>query len=253
MKTKGKCKLCRQAAVLVDSHVVPRALHNDIRIPGDELRFYATDQRYSKRSRTGAYGKFLCKGCEDSFAPYDQYGVEFVRNHKNGKTGQPLWDSFSSGFVVSVDYVKFKLWVLSILWRAHACNHESYRATTLDRQRAQQLTECIKKRSPGPSDRFAIVVMQLDEAPMWHRSWIAPRLVESWGESENGTQEVRDACLLYLPGGFKFLIHVDEREPLPVWEPVIFREDGQLRVVRSGFSPDEISRLDNLRRLGPPR
>ena len=193
------------------------------------------------------------KGCEDSFAPYDQYGVEFVRNHKNGKTGQPLKGSFSSGFIVSVDYAKFKLWVLSILWRADACNHESYRAITLDRQRAQRLADSIRRRSPDASDRFALVVMLLDADPMWHRSWIPPILAESWGESENGTQESRDVCLLYLPGGFRFVIHVDERKPLPVWEPDILREDGQLHVKRSRFSSDERSRLENLWRLGPPR
>ena len=252
MKTKGKCKLCRQAAVLVDSHVVPKALHDDIRIPEDELKLYATDQPHSKRSRTGVYGQFLCMGCEDSFAAYDQYGVEFVRNHKNGKNGQPLWGSFSSGFVASVDYAKFKLWVLSILWRAAACNHQYYRAITLNKQRDQRLAGSIRRRTPGASNHFALVVMLLDEAPMWRRSVLSPTLVESRGESENGTQESRDACLLYLPGGFKLLIHVDEREPLPVWQQVVLREDGQLRVVRSRFSSDEKSRLENLRQLGPP-
>ena len=40
---KGKCKLCRQTAELVDSHVVPRALHNDIRI-GPNSEREATDK-----------------------------------------------------------------------------------------------------------------------------------------------------------------------------------------------------------------
>ena len=227
-KMEDKCKLCGQAAKLVKSHVIPKALHRD---QVGALEIVKEGRAYTKKTLTGAYGRFMCQSCENSFGPYDDYGVEFVRKYKDGKAGELFEDSFSKGFSADVDYAMLKPWVLSMLWRGNACDHEMWKGIAIGGKWHDQLTESVRCKSPGSDDDFAVMAELLDEEPSWQ-----VYILTSTTMRIKGNNDYRKGNILYLPSGFNFLIKVDRRQQLPECKPWTLREGEPFLIRRSGFS-----------------
>ena len=151
----GTCRLCGAVGKLVKSHVIPKALHLDVKPEGDNLRVYSNSARHGQRCHTGVYGLFLCESCEKAFAPYDEYGVKFVKRHKDGIGDSPICESFQRGFETSVDYAKLKLWVMSMLWRADVCDDMLYEKVDLGPKRRKALADSIRSKTLGDANHFS--------------------------------------------------------------------------------------------------
>ncbi len=235
---EDNCKLCGQTANLVKSHVIPQALHKDILPDDDVIKLYATGQDYGKKSLTGIYGQFLCQCCENYFAPYDDYGVKVVRKYADGETGKPLLGSFEKGFAADVDYTKLKLWVLSMLWRADACDHECFERIELGDKWRKKLTAMLQSQSPGSVDDFAVTATLFDN-DLGQQS-----VSQSIPAKIKADNNYRRSYWFYVPRGFRFVIKVDQRKQLPELEPLTLREGEPFPIVRRGFSKDEKKTLE---------
>ncbi len=228
------CKLCGHTAQLVKSHVIPQALHMDT-LPEDGLKIYPANQPYGKKSPTGIYCPFVCHGCENSFGPYDDYGVKFVRKYKDGETGKPLeGDSFEHGFIADVDYARLKLWILSMLWRADACDHEFFDKIKLGEQWRKKLTASVRRQSPGSDDDFAVMASLFDEDIFGSDMLQQPVRTRL---------EDRNFYKFYVYRGFTFFIKVDRRKRLPGWVPLTLRKDEPFPILRCKFSQSEMKDL----------
>ena len=200
----------------------------------DTLRRYSEDVPYGEKSLTGEYGQFVCQCCENSFGPYDDYGVTFVRKYEDGKIGEPLLGSFENGFTVDVDYVRLKLWILSMLWRADACERKFFDKINLGEQWRKKLTASVRRQSPGSDDDFAVIATLFDEdifgSDMLQQP-VRTRLKD------------RNFYMFYVYRGFTFFIKVDRRKRLPEWVPLTLRKDEPFPIVRCKFSQSEMKDL----------
>ena len=247
---EGTCKLCGQTANLVESHVIPKALHQDT-LSEDGLRIYSASLPYGKNSPSGIYGRFVCQCCENSFGPYDDYGVTFVRKYENGKTGEPLGDSFEHGFIADVDYARLKLWILSMLWRADACDHEFFDKINLGDKWRNTLTESVRCQAPGSEDDFAVAAMLLDEDIRREmlQQCVRTKLCTNPlgpGGHRHGGGDCRNGYEFHVYRGFTFYIKVDQRKQLSKWVPLTLKQDESfLRILRRKFSQSEMKSLKN--------
>ena len=231
---EGTCKLCGHTAQLVKSHVIPKALHMDT-LPEDGLKIYPANQPYGKKSPTGIYRPFVCQGCENSFGPYDDYGVKFVRKYEDGKTGKPLvGDSFEHGFIVDVDYARLKLWILSMLWRADACDHEFFDKINLGDKWRKTLTASVRRQAPGFDDDFAVTATLFDEGELGSKMLHPPERTRFMD---------RNFYKFYLYRGFTFFIKADQRKLLPECVPLTLRKGEPFPIVRREFSLGEMKTL----------
>ena len=247
-KYPGECRLCREDQQLVDSHVIPQALHKDFQGKGEGAsEIYSRDQHYTVRRQTGEYGQFVCQQCEDSFGQYDKYGVDFVRKYRDGKAREPLNGSFDRGFIASgVDYKKLKLWLMLILWRADVCDCDMYKIVSLGKEWRNDLTRRIKNDSPGCSDDYAVM------ASLFHNE-------EHFGTKNIGQSYMRDPkrfkCSginfyqFYIYGGFAFFIKVDQQKPPNELKQFLLREGEPFAIQRRAMSDSEIN---DFRRLAIP-
>ncbi|NTU49922.1 MAG: hypothetical protein HGA87_03375 [Desulfobulbaceae bacterium] len=83
-------------------------------------------KEYEQKSQSGIYGAYVCKKCEDLFAIWDDYAAT-VLQRSSVATAQ----GFDFG---EYDYNKLARFFLSILWRAHACEHRFFSTVDLDSQ-----------------------------------------------------------------------------------------------------------------------
>lgn len=228
----GTCRLCGSKARLVDSHVVPRALHLDMaRYAGSDeaMRIYSDRLTHQPRSQTGVYGQFVCEDCEATFHPWDECGIAWVREYRDGDRGEPLLGDRRRGFSTQTGYTNFKLWIMSLLWRAHACEHDLYARIDLGDKWAEELADCLRNRDPKTPEYVAVCASWFNEEVGKHY------MADPHPERYEGVNHVR----FYVYGGFTFLIKVDQRKSPTSMRNLMLREDGSLPVLARRLSPSE--------------
>ena len=229
------CRLCGAVGKLVESHVIPKALHLDVKPEGDNLRVYSNSARHGQRCHTGVYGLFLCESCENAFAPYDEYGVKFVKRHKDGIGDSPICESFQRGFETSVDYAKLKLWVMSMLWRADVCDDMLYEKVDLGPKWRKALADSIRSKTPGDANHFSVVATIFDEEYSRLGAIFSP-----FPGKLSGVNFYK----FYLPWGFTFFIKVDQRRPPQMLEPVTLKKGQPFIVTLGPYSDHEWKTLE---------
>src|SRR5262245_27899960 len=123
------CRLCRQLSVLQNSHVLPEwgygplydNKHRMIALRAGGYRAASAD--YMQK---GIRERLFCKRCETRLSRYEKYARDLLIGRK-GLVLPP-----SRGQVVNrADYKPFKLFQLSLLWRAHVSKHQLFAAVDL--------------------------------------------------------------------------------------------------------------------------
>lgn len=233
----GKCKLCLKSGELVDSHVIPAALHQDVQRElesKEPMRLVTERLPYEPRSPTGVYGQFLCRACKSSFHPFDEEGIRYIRLYREEENRNRPYGTGELAFETFTDYRKFKLWILSLVWRAHHCNHHFYHRIDLGLQESR-IRNLIRESNPGDSRTYSVAASVFNE-PL-ARWWIG----DPHPEQYDGINHIR----FYIYGGFTFIIKIDLADSPEAIAPVILDENGVLPVIRRRISPSEKRAIAN--------
>ncbi|MDF1645225.1 MAG: hypothetical protein P1U80_13710 [Pseudomonadales bacterium] len=110
-----KCKLCRKDKPLKKSHIIPEFLYS--KLYDEKHRFHEIHIDAKKKNRLpqkGVREHLLCGECEQYFSKFERY-ASLVLN-----SGFELTVKTIDGILnfEGVEYTQFKLFSLSILWRA---------------------------------------------------------------------------------------------------------------------------------------
>ena len=114
-----QCKLCRNKRELKYSHIIPEFFYKWLY---DGKHRYRTFSTYENRPRPmeqkGVREHLLCSECESKLSEWETYACNILTD-----------DAVQFGdrdhcIVMDVDYEKFKLFELSILWRVSVANHQ---------------------------------------------------------------------------------------------------------------------------------
>ncbi len=208
------CKLCGQNKKLVAAHIIPRSFfHNakGVSKSWSEARRY--DTKDVKIWQSGfCDNRILCNDCERGFSNWDGYGYR-VLGTPPGTQDFPRTQTQWEAFVIrDVDYTRFKLFVLSVLWRASTSSLPFFTRVQLGPHEAT-IANLIRKRDPGSEDQFQVVLARL--VGQRYPNVIYP---PCWQRTPEGV----NFNLLFLPS-IKIMVKVDQR---PI--PTIFA-DGVLR------------------------
>lgn len=106
------CRVCLKESKLRKSHILPEFLYEDLY--DEKHRALVISQKKEKVFQKGLRELLLCQQCETKLSRYEKYAKEIIQK-------LPKFSRDASGrFLYSkgVDYSRFKLFQLSILWRA---------------------------------------------------------------------------------------------------------------------------------------
>lgn len=165
---EGKCKLCGNTGPLMESHIIPRAFFRDVAAGGETPAEYSFVPGVPlKRSPTGPYdADMLCEACERMFGKWDDYGVKFLRRPLGefklvqGRTREGV-EQDGTGILrtADVDYRRLKLFLLSVLWRAHSSGNKMFERVRLGPFEAR-LRAMLLARDPGEKTDFPVWLMR---------------------------------------------------------------------------------------------
>ncbi len=156
-----KCHLCKNSTDFGKSHIIPESFFLS---EGDatETPFMASNQagNYPKRRPVGEYdSEILCKGCEKTFGAWDNYAKVLLLDEfdqlKIFKEGDEIIGYQRDTF----DYLKLKLFFISVLWRASISKREYFKLVNLG-PHEEIIREMILSGSPGNADDYSIQIFR---------------------------------------------------------------------------------------------
>lgn len=169
MKAKrATCKLCQKERDLRKSHIIPDFIYKPLF--DDKHRFYKIPGDLNKKHKihqTGIYERLLCLECEVHLNQYETY-ASLAFEADQGLTG-----SCEEGLlhIGNVNYAKFKLFSLSILWRTGVSSYDMFDQVKLG-SHEEKLRTMILNGDPGSEDEYPFVL-----SPVIHKRELQNKVI----------------------------------------------------------------------------
>ncbi|MGG0176942.1 hypothetical protein [Gottfriedia acidiceleris] len=153
-----KCRLCGEEKKLIKSHIVPEGFYKNIY--DDKRRLFLTSKSRDAFTlmQKGQREELLCTECDSNLIgnKYDKYGIEVIRARLHIRT----FIDYEKEIWVGLDYNKFKIFLLSVLWRAHIAQN-FHTGITLEKSVENLIVESIKSGQAPKENVIPVVGISL--------------------------------------------------------------------------------------------
>jgi hypothetical protein len=161
---EGTCRLCSKPGVLRNSHIVPEFMYKpvylDHRMVGFKEGKEGTKETFHQK---GLREYLLCDSCEGHLnTSYEcpNVAVWEALVNRSEHPGLDITYGTEVANVTGVDYARFKLLLLSILWRASVARRREYSAVRLGPYE-DSIRQMLIAKDPGPPSLFPCVMTLL--------------------------------------------------------------------------------------------
>lgn len=237
-----RCALCLQEATLRNSHVIPEFLYESMY---DEIhRFHvlsAIPDKKNSMEQKGLREKLLCDKCEQQISRYEGYAKKVL------KGGIALEFQTKGNFieVSGLNYQLFKLFELSILWRAGVSSLPFFEDVTLG-PHEEILRKMLLEENPGEVRDYGCLMFGLKD-----KSVVADLMVQPERIRFDGINSYR-----FVFGGFHWQYIISSHNSAK-YSPAFIQPSGsQIFLVKNIFEAGYIKsfgmRLAELGRLPNP-
>ena len=168
----GKCKLCLQEKQLLKkSHIIPDFMYQDLYDDKHKIFFLSPYERlkgegYIKRPSSGEYeSNILCADCDNVLlSSYEDYARKALYGGELPANECPTFKNFKNQHEIqftkctNLSYTKFKIFLLSILWRASVSSRQFFSDISLG-PHEEIIREMIFTGNAGDVDDYPIFFM----------------------------------------------------------------------------------------------
>lgn len=157
----GQCRLCHRRRNLRNSHIFPEFLYSSLY--DDEHKFFrlSTDPYDSLRTKwKGIRERLFCEECEQSLNEHENY----VSKVLDGQIKVDRTEFEDRIILRSLDYRRFKLFEMSLIWRANIASSPEFSQVSLGPIHSEQLRLMILDGTPGLPHEYGCLVFYSDEA-----------------------------------------------------------------------------------------
>ena len=224
-----KCKLCgNNKKLLKKSHIVPNFMYQDLfdekhRI--FEVLFKQGDQLKKKSRQSGGYDKnILCGNCDNKILGSLERYASLVLYGGIELTIENSQDQNKSTYinVNGIDYQKFKLFLLSILWRAGISNLPIFQNVNLG-EHEKIIRDKILSNNPGSSVEYPCAIFT-----HLHNPIIPNQIIAEPGCLVSGGQQI----YAFLISGNLFIFFTSLDEQTEWAQHCSVNEKGAMKIVQ---------------------
>jgi hypothetical protein len=233
MKT-GKCKLCGKVELLLNkSHIIPDSLykyvfnteHSLVKFQSNKNNKYIPNYT---RHRNGEYeGGILCQNCDNVVVGQnlENYGSPiFIQKILNNNTTSKKYQENEVKFntLSGINYQKFKVYLLSILWRMSISNRKFFEGVDLENHEIK-LRKMILNEDPGKVEEYPFILLDCnDEA------------VNLNGLITSPVRLIKDSIFSYsvLIAGIIIIFKLTDSENTPSILKHTLKPDGELDIIK---------------------
>jgi len=216
------CSLCATSpATIKKSHIIPKFLYDYIQDGTDKMPMFNLENLARITSfRNGIYEEgLLCQNCENKIlGSLDTYGAEFIKGRINSKI--VFSKSNNSINATGIDYIRLKLFFLSILWRASISKHDFFNEIDLQ-EHEMSVREMLLNHNPGSEECYRIVAVGIkanDNTLVRLILKPAIALLES------------ERFAVFFISGFVYLISLEKESSLELFASGYLSEQGNMTI-----------------------
>jgi len=223
------CALCLREKKLCKSHIIPQFFYEPLYENGQPRKFFQISGDPVKKTisrQQGIWEYLLCEDCEAQFSGLEDYGRRIIFGGCEIRVSQR-----PDGFLIhDIDYAKFKLFQMSILWRADASTRREFSNVNLGPHR-ERLRDMISRNDPGMCYQYGCMIVA---SPLLKRERI--NMIMPLGTVKCESHHLHRFLLNYTLWGFFVSNHMHQLKNLKMF----LSEDGTLPVV---YDRDRVRRL----------
>jgi hypothetical protein len=216
------CALCRRQAKLCKSHIVPEFLYKDLYDKDHRLWKISTNPlTRTTRPRKGVYEHLLCPECERRTSSWDDYASKVLR----GGIERKMQECYFGWFISGLNYRLFKLFQLSLLWRAAVSQRPEFQDFLLARRPKSRLRHMLLSEDPGNPLEFGCLML----VNQTHLG-LTGDVVLTRADAQQRTGK----CL-FVMGGLFWLFFIPYVDAKTEEYRFILSESGEVTVIREEF------------------
>lgn len=148
------CALCKEDVELRNSHIIPEWVFRDLYDQKHRYNVLSTGpERPRPHEQKGLREKLLCTRCEEQFSRYERYARGVV------KGGEALTVTHHPGRIeiADIEYRMFKLFQMSVLWRAGVASHRMFSRVKLGPHQ-ERLRLMLRRDDPGRQTDYPCLI-----------------------------------------------------------------------------------------------
>lgn len=218
------CALCKQEKTLQNSHVIPEFMYTPLY--DDKHRFHVLSSKNSKpkkQEQKGLREKLLCKDCEEQLSVHERY-VSLVFSSRIKEVTSEI-----NGNLVKIrglNYSHFKLFGLSILWRAGVSKHQFFEKVTLGLHE-EKLRKLVLSNNPGSHDEYGFFLAPLVD----NGRDIMDLMVQPTHSRLSG-----HLCYRFVFGGLVWAFVASSHQPPKIFRQAFINPSGEMLMLISELS-----------------
>lgn len=217
----------RDKTLVRKSHIIPDFMYKDLFDEKHRLYTVTVIKNKDIKDRlrqTGEYeGQILCQSCDNEvLGKLETYARKVLYGGSPIKLQNRVYENgIKYTYCEKIDYLKFKLFLLSILWRASISKLPMFKNVNLG-PHEDKIRQMIMNSNPDDPMKYPCVMVSyrnLNEAP--HQLIGQPGLVKD-GDGYR---------YLFLIGGILYIFHVSHHN-IPSWvNSLAVNSNGELRLI----------------------
>ena len=213
------CKYCDQRPEkFAKAHVIPRSFFKLVKKEASYAVFFQArkEQVRTDFHQAGIYDSgILCVACEAAFTNWDTHGYDVLSKTRGDDEALRTQEGITCGVIPrNLVYQTFKMFLLSVLWRASVSSHLFFSGIDLG-PHERRIRSILKTEMPlGPEQYSAMLLLPVGQP-------FRDTILMPWRSRIDGVW----FCRLYFPNVIA-LIKVDERPTPEALAPLQLRPDG---------------------------
>ncbi len=150
------CRLCKENRTLMKSHIFPEWLYTPLYDKSHRFFVLSTNKDKKRGTRPkGIYERLLCQECEAQLSKWEGYARSvFYRNDPRLN----IEDCGNRVVLSGLRYNPFKLFQMSLIWRASVTNRREVRKINLG-PHAERLRKMLIDECPGEIYQYGSILM----------------------------------------------------------------------------------------------
>ena len=181
--------------------------------------YSAEENRFLKHEQKGIRERLLCSDCETKLSKYERYaslvfsGTQPLRIKQTGNLVE----------VAGLDYKNFRIFGLSIIWRAGVAKHEFFQKVRLGPHESK-LRDMVLNENPGKPAQYGIFI-----SPLVSGEKEITGLMAGPTRSRLGNHY----CYRFVFGGLVWVFLVSSHPPPREFKDAFINEDGEMLMLTS--------------------
>lgn len=212
------CKLCLNSRPLCNSHILPEFMFKPLyeESPRRLLEIRTGEETHVKSLQKGVRERLLCQQCETRLSNFETYAKKVLFDEVEYEPGE------STGNVIyykNIEYDKFKLFQLSVLWRASVARHETFQKVSLG-PHEEKVRQMLFNSDPGEPEQYPCLMVGIISKGSPLQPIISPDETEFDGL----------LCYRFVMAGLMWIFLVPSAEPAAPWMQNIIKKNGQIKL-----------------------